>query len=95
MEQLYLKAASVESSDDLRFAGHNLAVNLINNHIKIFYTVLSPSSTSMLTAVGLRLLAVMVTQGPPIAKELLHKFNFSYKSFESLPSKVGHINKVT
>ena len=95
MEQVCLKAATTGSSDDLRSAGHNLAMNLINNHIKIFYTVLSPSSTNMLTAVGLRLLAVMVTQGPLVAKELLHKFNFSYKSFENLPSKAGHINKVT
>ena len=95
IEQVYLKAAATESSDELRSAGHNLAINMINNHIKIFYTVLSPSSTNMLTAVGLRLLAVMVTQGPSVARELLHNFNFSYKSFEALPSKAGHINKVT
>ncbi|XP_065899031.1 nucleolar pre-ribosomal-associated protein 1-like isoform X3 [Dysidea avara] len=93
IEQVYLKAAATESSDELRSAGHNLAINMINNHIKIFYTVLSPSSTNMLTAVGLRLLAVMVTQGPSVARELLHNFNFSYKSFEALPSKAGHINK--
>ena len=94
MEQVCLKSASANASENLKLAGHNLATNLINNHVKIFYSALSPSAPNVLTATTLRLLTALVAQGPLVAQELLHSFNFSYKALEILPTKVGNISKV-
>ena len=94
MEQVCLKSANTDASDNLKIAGHNLAINLINNHMKIFYSALSPSVPNVLSATALRLLTAMVAQGPSVAQELLHSFNFSYKPLEILPTKVGNISKV-
>lgn len=94
MEQVCLKSANTDASNDLKLAGHNLAINLISNHLKIFYSTLSLSAPNVLTATSLRLLAAMVAQGASVAQELLHGFNFSYKPLEILPTKVDAINKV-
>ena len=94
MEQVCLQSANTNASEDLKLAGCNLAINLIHNHMKIFYSALSLSAPNVLTATTLRLLTSMVAQGPLVAQELLHSFNFSYKPLEILPTKVGSINKV-
>lgn len=94
MEQVCLKSASADASDNLKLAGYNLATNLINNHTKTFYSALSLSAPNVLTATTLRLLTALVAQGPVIAQELLCSFNFSYKPLEILPTKVGNVNKV-
>jgi len=94
LEQLCIKSASTDASEDFKLAGHNLAINLIHNHIKIFYSTLSSSAPNILTATTLRLLTAMVAQGPLVAQEILHYFNFAYKPLEMLPTKVGDINKV-
>ena len=95
MEQVCLKSASSDASEDLKLSGHNLATNLINNYVKIFYSSLSLSAPNVLTATTLRLLTAIVAQGPSVARELLHSFNFSYKPLEILPTKVADINKVS
>ena len=95
MEQVCLKSASADASKDLKVAGHNLATNVITNYMKIFYSSLSLSAPNVLTATTLRLFTAMVAQGPLVAQELLHSFNFSYKPLEVLPTKVGDINKVS
>ena len=94
MEQVCLKAASSDASENLKLAGHNLAASLINNHMKIFYPALSLTAPNVLTATTLRLLTALVAQGPAIARELLCSFNFSYKPLEILPTKIGNVNKV-
>ena len=95
MEQVCLKSASADASEDLKLSGHNLATNLITSYMKMFYSSLSRSAPNVLTATALRLLTAMVAQGPLVARELLHSFNFSYKPLQILPTKVGDINKVT